>query len=167
MNNLHQFTRPGSEWMFPSCASLNVFSVCNTSSCVWIPVWKDGSQNHTITASKESNMQKMLEKQRMCRSWRIFLKTIGQFNCSGQRDSWTTITKNKKKQKTKQLWIIQAMTHSIKNQAYVICLVICVCILSCGLGYSLGYLNICNVKKLFQGSIKKTPFLWSILLKNK
>ncbi len=70
------------------------------NSCVWVPqlysVWKDGSQNHTVTAGKGSNIQKMLENWRMCRSWRIFLKNSAQFNCSEQtRDSWTTITKYK------------------------------------------------------------------------
>ncbi len=40
----------------------------------------------------------------------IFLKNSGPFNCSEQtRDSWTTITKQKK------LWINQGTTHSIKN----------------------------------------------------
>ncbi len=40
---------------------------------------------------------KMLENQRICGTWRIFLKNSRQFNCSGQtRDSWTTITKQKK-----------------------------------------------------------------------
>ncbi len=39
---------------------------------------------------------KMLQNQRICGTWRIFLKNSGQFNCSGQtRDSWTTITKPK------------------------------------------------------------------------
>ncbi len=62
--------------VWPSWASVNVSTFCN--SCVWVPqlpvVWKDRSQNHTVTVGKGSNMQKMLEKQRMCRSWRIFLK---------------------------------------------------------------------------------------------
>ncbi len=49
----------------------------------------------------------MLENQRICGSWRIFLKNSRKFNCSGQtRDSWTTITK----QKT-HLWIIPITTQ--------------------------------------------------------
>lgn len=55
-------------------------------------VWKEGSQHHTATVGKGSYMQKMLEKQRMYRKWRIFLKISKQFNLSGQtRDSWTTL----------------------------------------------------------------------------
>ncbi len=70
------------------------------NSCVWVhqlsSVWKDGSQNHTVTAGKGSNIQKMLENWRICRTWRIFLKNRAQFNCSEQtRDSWTTNTKQK------------------------------------------------------------------------
>ncbi len=43
---------------------------------------------------------KVLENQRICGLWRIFLKNSRQFNCSGQtRDSWTTITKQKNKLK--------------------------------------------------------------------
>ncbi len=42
-------------WSISEC--LNLFN-----SCVWVPqlssVWKDGSQNHTVTAGKGSNMQK-------------------------------------------------------------------------------------------------------------
>ncbi len=39
---------------------------------------------------------KMLENQRICGTWRIFLKNNRQLNSSGQtRDSWTTITKQK------------------------------------------------------------------------
>jgi len=83
---------------FFSGASVNVWTFFK--SCVWVPklssVWKDGSQNHSVTAGKGSNMQKMLENWRICRTWRIFLKNRAQFNCSGQtRDSWTTITKQK------------------------------------------------------------------------
>jgi len=83
--------------MFPSWASVNVFTFCN--SCVWVPqlssVWKYGYQNYTATALKGSNMQKMLENQRMCRTWRIVLINSGECKCSGQtRDSWTTITKH-------------------------------------------------------------------------
>ncbi len=60
-------------------------------------VWKDGSQNHKVTAGKGSNMQKMLENWIICRTWRISLKNSSQLNCSEQtRDSWTTITKQKK-----------------------------------------------------------------------
>ncbi len=44
----------------PSGASVNVWTFFN--SCVWVhqlsSVWKDGSQNHTVTAEKGSNMQK-------------------------------------------------------------------------------------------------------------
>jgi len=47
-----------------------------------VPV-KNGSQNHTVTAGKGSNMQNMQENQRICRTWRIFLKNVGQFNVSG------------------------------------------------------------------------------------
>ncbi len=42
-------------WSISEC--LNLFN-----SCVWVhqlsSVWKDGSQNHTVTAGKGSNMQK-------------------------------------------------------------------------------------------------------------
>ncbi len=42
--------------MCSSGASVNVWSFFN--SCVWVPqlssVWKDGSQNHTVTAGKGS-----------------------------------------------------------------------------------------------------------------
>ncbi len=84
--------------MFPSGASVNVWTFFN--SCVWVhqlsSVWKDGSQNHTVTAGKGSNMQNMLENWRFCRTWRIFLKNSAQFNCSEQtRYSWTTITTKK------------------------------------------------------------------------
>jgi len=71
-------------------------------------------------------MQRMMEEQRMCRSWGIFLTTI---KCSSKG------LMNNHEQPKKQLWILQVMTHNIKNQAYVICLVFWVCILSCGLGY--------------------------------
>ncbi len=70
---------------------------------------KDGSQNHTVTARKGSNKQKMLKDWRFRRTWRIILKNRAQFYCSEQtRDSWTIITKQK------QSWIIQGNTHSIK-----------------------------------------------------
>ncbi len=37
----------------------------------------------------------ILENQRICGTWRIFLKNSRQFNCSGQtRDSWTIIKKH-------------------------------------------------------------------------
>ncbi len=59
------------------------------------------SQNHTVTAGKGSNMQKMLGSLRIWGTWRMFLKNSKQFNCSGQtRDSWTIFTKKK------QSWII-------------------------------------------------------------
>ncbi len=70
------------------------------NSCVWVhqlsSVWKDESQNHTVTAGKGSNMQKCWENCRIYRTWRICLKNSAQFNCSEQtRDSWTTNTKQK------------------------------------------------------------------------
>ncbi len=56
----------------------------------------------------------MLANQRICGTWRTFLKNSRQLNCSGQtRDSWTTITKQKN----------TAVDHSgndtIKYQVYV------------------------------------------------
>ncbi len=66
--------------------------------------WISKSYSHYWKGFKYT---KMLENQRICGSWRIFLKNSRQFNCSAQtRDSWTTITK----QKT-QLWIIQVTTQ--------------------------------------------------------
>ncbi len=55
----------------------------------------------------------MLENQRICVSWRIFLKNRRQFNCSGKETHEQLSLNNKT-----QLWIIQ-VTHSIKNQVYV------------------------------------------------
>ncbi len=84
--------------VLPSGASVNVFTFCNNCMSPSIAlglVWKDGSQNHTVTVGKGSNMQKMLENQRMCRSWRIFLKNSRLLNCSGATRTWTTITKQK------------------------------------------------------------------------
>jgi len=53
------------------------------NSYVWVPqlssVRIDESQNHTVTAGNGSNMHKMLENWRICRTWRIFLKNIGQY----------------------------------------------------------------------------------------
>ncbi len=54
-------------------------------------LWKYGSQNDISTYGKRSNIQKMLENQRLCITWRTFIKHNGQFNCSEQtRDSWTS-----------------------------------------------------------------------------
>lgn len=39
-------------------------------------MWTDGSQHHIGAVGKGSNMQKVLKKQIMCSSWRIFLKNI-------------------------------------------------------------------------------------------
>ncbi len=106
------FTRSGSSCIvLPSWASVNVSTFCNSS--VYVPplssMWKDESQNHTVTAGKGSNMQKILKNQRMSRSWRIFLK-----NCSRpKKDPWTTLTSEK------QLWIIQETTEIFKIQGYV------------------------------------------------
>ncbi len=75
-------------------------------SYVWVPqlssVWKDGSQNHAVTFGKGSNLQKKLENQRMCRSWKICLNNS---ECSGPtRDSWTTITKQKDSRGSSRKW---------------------------------------------------------------
>ena len=70
------------------------------------------------TASKESNMKKMLEKQRMCRSWRIFPHE-------------QQLQKNKNNKKT----VVDHSGNDTQYKNQVICLVFCVCILSCGLGY--------------------------------
>ncbi len=106
------FTRSGSSCIvLPSWASVNVSTFCNSS--VYVPplssMWKDESQNHTVTVGRGSNMQKILENQRMSRSWRIFLK-----NCSRpKKDPWTTLKSEK------QLWIIQETTEIFKIQGYV------------------------------------------------
>ncbi len=107
---------PALNALLPSWASVKVFTLY--SSYVLVPqlssMWKDGSQNHTVTFGKGSNMQKMLENQRMCRSWRIFLKNSRQLSFSGPtRVSRTTITAQK------QSWIIQKRRHGIKIQACV------------------------------------------------
>jgi len=66
-----------------SGASVNVWTFFNI--CVWVPqlssVWKDGSQNPTVTAGKGSKIC------RFFRTWRIFLKSSAQFNCSDKQ--WT------------------------------------------------------------------------------
>ncbi len=84
------------------------------NSCVWVPqlssVSKDGSQNHTVTAGKGSNMQNMLENWRFRRNGGFFWRTVLSLTEQNkQRDSRTTT-------KQKQSWIIQVTTHSIKNQ---------------------------------------------------
>ncbi len=47
---------------------------------VWVPqsssVWEDGSQNHTVTAGKGSNMQKMLENWRFLGHGGLFWRTV-------------------------------------------------------------------------------------------
>ncbi len=56
--------------------------------------WISKSYSHCWKGFKYT---KMLENQRICGTWRIFLKKSRKFNCSAQtRDSWTTITKQKK-----------------------------------------------------------------------
>ncbi len=86
--------------MFPSGAFVNVWTFFNNCVCVWVPqlssVWKYGSQNHTITVVKGSNMKRNAGNWRICRTWMIFLRNSAQFNCWEQtRESWTTIkTKN-------------------------------------------------------------------------
>ena len=111
--------------MFPSGASVNVWTFFN--SCVWVPqlssVWKDGSQNHSVTAGKGSNIQKILENWWICRIWRIFLKNRAQINCSEQtRDSWTTMTKHKNSRGSSgnhtQYW--ESMVHILMNGVILI-----------------------------------------------
>lgn len=65
--------------------------------CVVFPSWvtviilKYGSQKQRVTVVKGSDMQNMLEKPKMCKTWRSFLKNSEQFNCSGHtRNSWIT-----------------------------------------------------------------------------
>lgn len=49
-------------------------------------VWKDRSQNHTVTCKKLIlYMQSMLENQIVCRTWRIFLKKKKK---TGELSSW-------------------------------------------------------------------------------
>lgn len=72
-------------YIFLSIKKCCCFFCCN--SCVWISqlslMWKDSSSNHTITAGKKTNMQGILEKQRLCRTRRIFQKNSGQINRTG------------------------------------------------------------------------------------
>lgn len=52
-----------------SWASDNVCTFCNRSSRMWL-MW---SQYHIANVRKNSNVQKMLKNQRLCRIWRIWL----------------------------------------------------------------------------------------------
>ncbi len=62
-----------------------VIAVYESLSC---PQCENMDLKIIVTVGKGSNMQKMLENQRMCRSWRIILKNSRQMNCSGPvRDS--------------------------------------------------------------------------------
>jgi len=74
----------------------------------------------TVTAniSKDSNMQKMLEKQRMCRSWRIF---------PHEQPLQTKTTTTTKKNKT--VVDHSGNDHTILKSSNLSC------ILSCGLGH--------------------------------
>ncbi len=122
------------QWMFKPFLIV-VFESLSSPQCE-----KDGSQNHTVTARKGSNKQKMLKNWRFCRTWRIILKNRAQFYCSEQtRDSWTIITKQK------QSWIIQRNTHGIK-----VVLIIAAILLSCGINVNIFY-----IKYLTQDSTKK------------
>ncbi len=55
------------QWMFEPFLIV-VFESINCPRC------EKMDQNHTVTAGKGSNMQKMLENWRICRTWRISLK---------------------------------------------------------------------------------------------
>ncbi len=66
-----------------------------------------GSQNHTVIVGKGSNRQKYWKTKEFVGPEGFFMKNSRQLNCSGQtKDSWTTITKQKK-----QRWIIQVTTQ--------------------------------------------------------
>ncbi len=64
--------------MFPSGASVNVWTFFN--SCVWVhqlsSVWKDGSQNHTVTAGKGSNMQRCWKTEESAGHGGFFWRTV-------------------------------------------------------------------------------------------
>ncbi len=97
-------------WSISEC--LNLFN-----SCVWVhqlsSVWKDGSQNHTVTAGKGSNMQKCWKTAESTERGGFVWRTVLSSNCSEQtRDSWTTNTKQK------TVLDHPVTSHSIKNQGF-------------------------------------------------
>jgi len=100
-----------SSWSISECLNLFVFKCFNCPRCE--------NMHLKIIQSKLKILRDFLGN--FCRTLRVFfLKDIGQFNCSLQtRDSWTTITKQKKQQQKKQLRIIQVMRDRIKNQGHV------------------------------------------------
>ncbi len=84
------------QWAFESSVKVVNESFSCTLFFFFFFLRKDGSQNHSH-CWKGFKYTKMLENQRICGTWIIFLKNSRPFNCSGQtRDSWTTITKQKK-----------------------------------------------------------------------
>ncbi len=93
-------------------------------------------------------IRSLLENQRLCRSWMMFLKNRAQLNCSEQtRDSWTTIIKHKNSRASSRdqhtvLWTLRTIERGyFHNFSYLF--------LSCGLN-----VNILYVKYLTQDSPK-------------
>ncbi len=97
-------------WSISEC--LNLFN-----SCVWVPqlssVWKDGSQNHTVTAGKGSNMQKCWKLQNLQN-----VEDLSEEQCSVQLFRTNKGLMNNQHKTKEQSWIIQVTSHSIKNQGF-------------------------------------------------
>lgn len=58
------------------------------------------------TNGQPSNMQKIQEKPRLCRTWMIILKTSLQFNGSGQEETLKNVSQN-----IKVLWLVHVAQH--------------------------------------------------------
>ncbi len=97
-------------WSISEC--LNLFN-----SCVWVPqlssVWKDGSQNHTVTAGKGSNMQKCWKTAESTERGGFVWRTVLSSTVQNKQGTHEQPTQNKR-----TVGIIQVTSHSIKNQGF-------------------------------------------------